>query len=294
MMSGIRSVPTVLLALTATILGWGWAFMNIKIALNELDPITLTILRFIVADTLFIPYIIYRKDSLLRRGDIPFVFVLGFGGVAIYHLCLNFGEVYIPSGVASLIIATAPVYIFISSIFLLGERLLKTRVMGTVLALTGVTFIIVSGDTSYEIGNYIGALAVLISALSATFYTVYGKSIFTLNRYSPSILTAYSITLGTIPLFLLLTPSRVEQVASISPETWASVLFLGICSTFIAYQGWYYALNKLDASRAAVFLQAIPVVAVTSGVVFLDEPINSFFAIGAVMVIVGVYVVNRK
>lgn len=293
-MSSIRSVPTVILALTATILGWGWAFMNIKIALNELDPLTLTILRFIVADALFIPYIIYRKDLHLRRKDIPFVFVLGFGGVAVYHLCLNFGEVFIPSGVASLIIATAPVYIFISSIFLLGERLLKTRIMGTVLALTGVIFIIVSGDTSYEVGNYIGALAVLISALSATFYTIYGKNIFSLKRYPPSILTAYSITLGTLPLFFLLTPNRVEQVISISTETWASVLFLGICSTFIAYQGWYYALNKLDASRAAVFLQAIPVVAVTSGVVFLDEPINSFFAIGAVMVIAGVYIVNRK
>ncbi len=293
-MSSIRSVPTVILALTATILGWGWAFMNIKIALNELDPITLTILRFIVADALFIPYIIYRKDLHLRRGDIPFVFILGFGGVAVYHLCLNYGEVFIASGVASLIIATAPVYIFISSIFLLGERLLKTRVMGTVLALTGVIFIIVSGDTSYNIGNYIGALAVLISALSATFYTIYGKSMFSLKRYPPSILTAYSITLGTIPLFFLLTPDRIGKVIAISSQTWASILFLGVCSTFIAYQGWYYALNKLDASRAAVFLQAIPVVAVTSGVFFLGEPINSFFAIGAVMVLTGVYAVNRK
>ncbi|MFO7967979.1 MAG: EamA family transporter [Archaeoglobaceae archaeon] len=293
-MSSIRSVPTVILALTATILGWGWAFMNIKIALNELSPLTLTILRFIVADALFVPYIIYRKDLHLRRGDIPFVFVLGFGGVAVYHLCLNFGEVFIPSGVASLIIATAPVYIFISSIFLLGERLMKTRVMGTILALTGVIFIIVSGDTSYEVGNYIGALAVLISALSATFYTIYGKKMFSLNRYPPSILTAYSITLGTVPLFFLLTPDRVGQVVALPMEIWASVLFLGVFSTFIAYQGWYYALNKLDASRASVFLQAIPVVAVTSGVLLLDEPINSFFAIGAVMVIAGVYVVNRR
>lgn len=293
-MSSIKSVPTVAIALTATILGWGWAFMNIKIALNELDPFTLTILRFIVADVLFVPYIIYRKDMHLRRGDIPYVFILGFGGVAVYHLCLNFGEVFIPSGVASLIIATAPVYIFLSSIFLLGERLLKTRVIGTILALTGVVFIIVSGDTSYKVGNYIGALAVLISALSATFYTIYGKNMFALNRYPPSILTAYSITLGTVPLFFLLTPDRIGQVVAISMETWASVLFLGIFSTFIAYQGWYYALNKLDASRAAVFLQAIPVVAVTSGVVFLDEPINSFFAIGAAMVIAGVYAVNRR
>lgn len=262
--------------------------------MNELDPFTLNILRFIVADVLFVSYIIHRKDMYLRRGDIPYVFILGFGGITVYHLCLSFGEVFISSGVASLIEATAPVYIFLSSVLFLGERLSKTRVIGTILALTGVVFIIVSGDISYKVGNYIGALAVLISALSLTFYTIYGKNMFALNRYPLSILTAYSITLGTVPLFFFLTPERSAQVVAISMETWASVLFLGIFSSFIAYQGWFHALNKLDASRAAVFLQVIPVVAVISGVVFLDEPINSFFAIGAAMVVAGVYAVNRR
>jgi len=280
----------IILIISITVLFWAWAFMGIKIALEELNPIDLTLLRFLVADMVFIPYLTIKGVSIKLR-DIPKVLILGIGGVTLYHLCLNFGEVYISSGIASLIISTAPAFIFLTSVLFLKERIFKSRVLGTLSALTGVIIVILGSGVSYEVENYIGALAVLIAALSATFYTVYGKVMF--SRYSPAILTAYAITLGTAPLLLLLTPQKLGEFSTLSMKTWFSVLFLGLCSTVVGYLGWFYVLEKMEASRAAVFLQAIPVIAVVSGVIFLNEKITSLFALGTVMVVTGVYLVNR-
>jgi len=210
-----------ILVLLTTILFWAWAFLGIKVALNELSPVDLTILRFIVADLVFIPYLVSKRKNLhFNKRDLLRVLVLGIGGVTVYHLCLNFGEVYISSGVASLIISTAPVFIFVGSIIFLNEQIIKIRVFGTIFALLGVVTIIFSGENSFSVENYTGAFAVFIAALSATFYTIYGKSLF--KKYSPSFLTASAITAGTLPLIFLLTPEKVDVKL---PSNWLTIEF---------------------------------------------------------------------
>jgi len=281
--------------LVITILSWALAFMWIKIALSELEFMDLTLLRFLVADAVFVPYLLKKRAYLiLNKDDMLRILVLGVMGVTLYHLCLNYGEIHVSSGVASLIIATAPVYIFISSIIFLNENFKVNRAIGTSLALIGVATIVYTGSEVLTLESYLGAFAILIAALSATFYTIYGKSLF--NRYYPPILTAYAIIFGTIPLliFVILEPGKINTFTTISQQTWLSVLFLGVISTVIGYQGWFYLLERMDASRAAVLLEAIPVVAVTAGVIFLKENINSFFLMGAFLVITGVYLVNKK
>lgn len=281
--------------LVVTILSWSLAFMGIKVALSELNFMDLTLLRFLVADIVFVPYLLKkRRYLLLNISDIPRILILGILGVTLYHLCLNYGEIHVSSGVASLIIATAPVFIFLGSIVFLNETFKINRAIGTGLALIGVAVIVYTGSEVLTLKSYFGASAILIAALSASFYTIYGKRLF--NRYPPAILTAYAIIFGTIPLpiIILLEPEKINAIMGISQQTWLSVLFLGIISTVIGYQGWFYLLERMDASRAAVLLEAIPVVAVSAGVVFLGEHINSFFVLGALLVIIGVYLVNKK
>jgi|Deesub1362A_J573_1020465.scaffolds.fasta_scaffold08574_4 drug/metabolite transporter (DMT)-like permease len=274
-----------------TVLFWAWGFIGIKIALKELSPENLTLLRFLIASLVFVPYLVFRR-ARIEQQDILRILLLGLS-VLFFHLSLHSGEVYVASGTASLIISTIPVFVFIASISLLKERISKPKVVGTFSALAGVFVIILgTGTFSYKTGNYIGAFLVLLAVFSATFYTIYGKIMFL--RYPPSILTAYSFILGTIPFLLFLTPQNLTEIFSISRTTWYSVLFLGFCSSAVGYMGWYYILEKLEASKAAVFLQIIPVVAVISGVIFLNEVITPVFGFGAVMVVIGVYLVNRK
>jgi len=86
---------------------WGLAFVAIKIGLDYVSPATLTFLRFLISSIGFAIYFITNKSSIPLK-IIPRIALLGFVGFTIYHLSLNLGETQTSSGVASLVITTAP------------------------------------------------------------------------------------------------------------------------------------------------------------------------------------------
>ncbi|MBE8540434.1 EamA family transporter [Geoglobus acetivorans] len=273
------------IVLTFTIIFWGLAFTAIKHAVQVLSPFELAFLRFLVADFLFI-LTVFFKGYRIRRKDIPTVFVLGFFGVTVYHVCLNAGEMYIPSGIASLIISTAPVFVLVLSAVFLKEGITYRKVAGIAIALVGV-YVLSRPDSA---GHLIGVLLVLISTISAAIYTVLGKS--TLKRYSSGVLTSYVMLFGSVPLSIY-APSSFEKLLELDAITILSVVFLGVFSTYLAYQGWYYVLKREEASRASVFLNAIPVVSIVAGSLLLSEPITLSTLAGGAMILAGILIVLR-
>jgi len=104
-----------ILMMLVTIIVWGFAFPFIKIGLRELSFINLTIMRFFVVCCAFLLIILLQKKRFpkIQKKDIIPIFILGFSGVIIYHIGLNYGEQFISPGTASLIIATIPIQIII-------------------------------------------------------------------------------------------------------------------------------------------------------------------------------------
>ena len=282
-MSREKSDAVKWVVLLFTVLFWGLAFTAIKYAVVFFTPYELAFLRFAVANLLFIPTIVL-KGYRIERADVWKVFVLGVFGVSVYHVSLNAGETLISSGVASLIIATAPVFVLMFSSLLLNERITIWKAAGIALALLGV-YILTNPESG---GNAVGALLVFIGTLSAGIYTVGGKIM--MKKYSPQTLTAYAMVLGTVPL-LAFSGSSIYKIFQTDALPLLSVLFLGIFPTYISYQGWYYFLNKEEASRASVFLQTIPLVSILAGWVLLGEPVTAYTALGGGMIIGGVLMV---
>ncbi|WP_365892135.1 EamA family transporter [Archaeoglobus sp.] len=206
-------------------------------------------------------------------------------GVSVYHIFLNLGEVYISSGVASVVIALAPIFVLFLSAIFLNEKITYSKVFGTILAFAGVAVI---SDPSYD--NIYGIALVMISTIAAAIYTTFGKSL--LSKYDPVTLTSNAMILGAIPLYPFL-PQSILSLQN-DPALIASIVFLGIFSTFLGYLGWYYFLEKEEASRASVFLLAIPVVSLIAGSVLLSEPLTIKTLAGSGLVLLGIYIVLRK
>jgi drug/metabolite transporter (DMT)-like permease len=144
----------ILMMLIAVIV-WAFAFPFIKIGLDELSFINLTIMRFFIVCCVFLIILLFqpKKFSKLQKKDIIPIFILGFFGVIVYHLGLNYGEQYVSPGVASLIIATIPIQILILAAIFLKEKVTRTKLLGIILALSGVLIISIWGtkDTTFEI-----------------------------------------------------------------------------------------------------------------------------------------------
>jgi drug/metabolite transporter (DMT)-like permease len=251
---------------------------------------------FIVCLILLLILVIQPKNfSKLNRKDVIPIFLLGFSGVIIYHLCLNYGEQYVSPAVASLIIATIPIEILILSFIFLKEKITTKKLFGIIIALIGVIIISIWGtkDTTIEVKYITAALAILISALVSAIYTIFGKKL--LNRYNGLSLTTYAILLGSIALLpLSINNQLIEQVSKLSIKGWFAISFLALFSTVIGYVIWYIALEKRTASEISVYLYLIPVLSTIISFFLLKDEITSMFIFGGFLVISGLILVNSK
>jgi len=278
------------------IIFWAFAFPFIKIGLEELNPINLTIMRLFTVCAIFflIILLIPKKFSPLHKKDILPLFLLGFLGVVIYHLGLNYGELYISAPVASLIIATIPVFTVIFATVFLREKITKKIVIGIPLSLSGVVIISLT-DTSanpFEITYISAAVAVLISALVGAGYTIAGKKL--LERYSALSLTIYAFLFGCLGLLPFLSPSLITEAASLTWRGWGAVLFLAVFPTVVGYVLWYVVLEVKTASEISIFLYFIPVLSTIISYFLFQETITWFFLFGGALIILGLIIVNTR
>ena len=279
-----------------TIIFWAFAFPLIKIGLEELSPVNLTIMRLLVACIVFLILLltIPNKFSKIHKKDILPIFLLGFTGIIIYHLGLNYGEQYISASAASLIIATIPIFVVILAVIFLKEKITLKIVLGIILSLVGVVIISIVGkpDTPIEIKYVSGAFAVLIGALVGAGYTVAGKKM--LSRYSALPLTVYAFLFGSLGLIPFISNSLFEEVAAMSVTGWSVVIFLGLCSTVISYVLWYVVLEIKSASKISVYLYFIPVLSTIISYILFQDKITWLFVFGGALVILGLYIVNKQ
>jgi len=273
---------------------WAFAFPLIKIGLEELSPINLTIMRLFVVCFVFLVLLILqpKKLSKLQKKDIPSLFLLGFLGVVVYHLALNYGELYVSAGAASLIIATIPLFVVILAVLFISEKITLNVMLGIVMSLGGVVIISTFGnkDISLEIQYLSGAIAVLVAALVGAGYTVAGKKL--LQRYSPLSLTVYAFLIGSLGLIPFISPSLFEEVMQMSAVGWGAVLFLAFFPTVVSYTLWYVALEIKQASEISVYLYFTPVLSTIIAYFLLGEKITLLFVLGGALVIIGLYIVN--
>ena len=278
------------------IIFWALAFPFIKIGLEELSPVNLTIMRLLVVCIVFLIFLLTmpNKFSKPHKKDIFPIFLLGFFGIIIYHLGLNYGEQYISASAASLIIATIPIFIVVFATIFLKEKITLKIALGIILSLAGVMIISIVGkpDAFLEIKYISGAFAVLIGALVGAGYTIVGKKM--LSRYSALSLTVYAFLFGSLGLLPFISNSLFEEVAAMSITGWSTVIFLGLFPTVIGYVLWYVALEIKSASEIGVYLYFIPVLSIVFSYILFRDKITWLFIFGGALVILGLYVVSKQ
>jgi drug/metabolite transporter (DMT)-like permease len=268
---------------------WGLAFVAIKIGLDYVSPVTLTFLRFLISSTGFAIYFI-TNNSLIPLKIIPRIALLGFVGFTVYHLSLNLGETQTSSGVASLVITTAPSFIAIFSKIILKEKITSLRAAGIVISFLGLIIVLMPSLQLTE--NPLHVLAILPAPLSAALYTVLGKKF--LTKSEPVILTGYAQFFGLLFLLPLLSHTTFAEAFSLPIRGWLPILFLGICSTVIAYTIWYKLLKDTEATMAGSYSYVISLIAISSGHIILNESFTINLIVGGLLVIFGVYLIHKK
>jgi drug/metabolite transporter (DMT)-like permease len=300
---------------------FGSAFWAIVLALRDIPPITLGLLRALIA-ALFMVFLYLllgsilgrkgwlRRDTFLMAGlnrKRHLVLVLGtaFFGTALPNIMQNIGmQLMDPSStssLASLIQGVGPVFtIFLAAIFL-GERLGPWKIAGLVVAVPCTVVLTSYSPGGFQIGTdqFTGAVLNLMTAISYSIGGVLLKMV--LNRgANPVALLGLNSVMGfliTLPVAIIMWILSIEdpcQILGLSLQSGLALFYISVCVYAVAAIIWYKVLRTGDLSRITFYVFLLPVFSVLLGYLLLGERLDLVQISAGIILLFGVWLSQRS
>jgi drug/metabolite transporter (DMT)-like permease len=280
-------------ALVATMIFWGLSFVATKVALESIPTFTLVFIRFSLAALIFLLLRKGRKWPSFERKDHVKMVLLALFEPGLYFIFETIGLQYTSAPKTALIIATIPVVVLVLSAVMLGERTDGTNIAGIILSFGGIALLVV-GDPEFSWsleGSLLGDLLIGGAVVSASLYMIFARDLG--RTYSSVEITFVQIVYGA--LFFCL-PFVWELSSSAWPvvtlRSSVAAIYLTVFATVGAFLCYNFALSQVPASRAAVFVNGIPVVTAIGAWVLLDERLTVIQTGGGGLVLVAVFLTN--
>lgn len=272
---------------------WGGAFSLIKYDLRTIGPITEMATRAVIAFlALVVLSIILKKD--LKGGLKNWFGYLVFALLGVVQLWLadSFGLEYISAGLASVLVAVAPLTTFIITALILREdKIFVSNISGLIIGLIGLVLVIGIENITTD-GKVL--LGVLLVAGGFILFGVNGVLAPRLVKDGdPIVATTYYIGIGSVILialaFILESPTQMKW----GPVNLAVELVLGIVPTASGFVAFYYLVKKAGPFFASTTFYLMPVFGMLASILFLGQKVRVSQIIGIAIVILGLYLINR-
>jgi len=286
-------VPRAYLVLVAANLIYSTAPAVARLALEEVGPATLAFTALVIGSTILVPLAIARRREVtpVSAADRWTILWMGLVGFAVAYSLSNWGIRLSTASNAALLITLEPACLILLSPMLLGERLTTREGVGALLTLFGAVVVVVNGIpglTAAWAPRWQGDLLLVAAALAYASYTLLGRRV--LSRHPALPVTAWSVLCGAAGM----TPLAVAEWAGGRGSAWTpaamtGAVYLGAVVTALGFTAWNYALERVEAPRAAIFLNLQPLAGTLLGVWWLGEPLTSFTIAGGLFIVFGLH-----
>jgi drug/metabolite transporter (DMT)-like permease len=264
------------LTLIAMAVIWGAAFLFIRIAVQEVAPLTYVWLRLTMAAVAMWLFLWWRGESAgLPRPVWGAIFVLALFNNAIPFVLFGWGQTHIASGLAAILNATTPIWgVVVAHLFTGDEKLTGRKLAGVALGFAGVTVMIGPALLGSLGTNLLAQLACVAAALCYAFAGVWARR-FRVMGLSPISVTTGQLTAGALmmtPIALLIDRPWLDAMPSLKAIGALAALAI-VCSAF-AYILYFRLIDRAGATNALLVTLLVPPVAIFLGSLVLHEVIE--------------------
>ncbi len=285
-----RLSPRDLASILVVVALWGFAFVPIRWALDDVPPFLLAALRFALAA---LPAALFVARPAMPGIDlIAYGFAIGVCQFGLLFLGMKLG---MPAGLSSLVIQLQVFFTIGLAVAWLGDRLTPVNLLGGAVAALGVLVLAYAKLAAGASATLVGMLLVIGAAIAWATGNIIAKRAASRYRVDGFAVVVWSSLVPPLPLAALSWmfeggSSAFEALATASIRTWISALFLAWGATLFCYATWNRLLHRYPTALISPFALLIPVSGIASGVAFLGESLSTTQAVGAMLVFAGLAV----
>lgn len=272
---------------------WGTTYLGIAIALETVPPLLLTGSRFVIAGSVMLGIAKMRGEQIpLDVRTLANLALIGFLMVGVGNLAVVWAEQWVPSGLAALLVATAPFWMAIIERFRRsGERVSLQGGIGMALGFVGVALLVSPGISGkWSVNFLLGALAIQVGGICWQLGSAHGK--YNLAHVPLMASAALQMFFGGVIVTIAGLAIGEASRFTLNPRTFAALAYLTVFGSIIAYSAYVFALANLRTIVTSLYAYVNPVVAVFLGWLILSEQLTAKAVMAMVVILVGVALVQ--
>jgi drug/metabolite transporter (DMT)-like permease len=283
-----------LAAVIVLMIVWGSTFVVTKVAVQEIPPLTLCLMRFAIAACVLAPFAAGRGGLGSRPLPLAALAMMALTGVALFHIGFNYALVYGSASQGALVFALLPAAVATAAVLWLKEAPSRRRIAGIALSVGGVALVVASaGETSGASPRpLLGALCMLAAVAAWAAYTVIAKRLAGADQIV--VITCVSVVGAVMMLPLAALELWHGPWPSPSLQGWLGTAFLGVVASALAFVVYSRVLRELEASVVGAWLNLDPIVGVATAVLFLGETLGAGQILGGVVALGGMWLASRE
>ena len=288
---GTRSKAIFALALVCIL--WGTTWIASKEGVRHMPALQLAGIRQLIAGVLYVGFFLYKKIPLPKGKEWIPVLVLSFLNFIMSNGLSTWGVQYISAGLGSIMGAIFPLWLVVIGLFISKDKIPRKALIGLLLGFSGVCVIFYDHLQDFLNPDFLkGIILSLIATWTWAVATLYTKK--QAVKFNPYFSLGLQMLISAITLisFTSATGNAVD-INKIPWQSWASIAYLVMFGSLIAFICYLYALQNLPTEQASIYAYINPMVAVICGWLVFNEKITVFITVGGAVTLLGVYLVNK-
>lgn len=272
---------------------WGTTWIASKEGVRHMPPLQMAGLRQLLGGLCYVLFFLIKGERWPNIKEWQPIIVLSFLNFLLANGLSTWGLKYISSGLGAIMGAIFPLWLVVIGFFSVKSKMPGKAIIGLLLGFGGVCIIFYEHLEDFLNPDFrLGIFLSLIATWGWAFGTIYTK------KHAANFNPYFSIGLQMVISGMVMTSfshglTKTIPVAAIPWQSWAAILYLVVFGSVISFIAYLYALQNLSTEQTSLYAYINPMVAILLGWLIFSEKLTIFIAVGGLVALLGVYLVNK-